>query len=75
MVRHVKSLSFALVCAVLIGACSGSPASPSVFGAPTQLSPADGSTFDHFPRSTTLAWTAVTDAVSYTLEVDCFHWA
>ena len=44
-----------------------------VIFAPTQLSPADGSVFDHYPRTTTLKWTAVPGATSYTVEIDCYH--
>ncbi|MFV9631506.1 MAG: TIR domain-containing protein [Methanosarcinales archaeon] len=40
---------------------------------PTQLSPANGSIFDHYPRTTTLEWEAVLGAMSYTVEIDCYH--
>lgn len=42
---------------------------------PTQLSPANGSTFSHYPRHMTLAWSAVTfpGGVTYSVEIDCFH--
>jgi eukaryotic-like serine/threonine-protein kinase len=40
---------------------------------PTQLSPANGSVFNNFPRATTLQWTAVAKAVSYTVEIDCYQ--
>ncbi len=40
---------------------------------PTQLSPANGSVFHNFPRSTTLQWTTVAKAVSYTVEIDCYQ--
>ncbi len=39
--------------------------------APEQISPADESVFDHFPRTTTLTWSPVDGAASYTVEVDC----
>lgn len=39
---------------------------------PIQLSPADGSIFDHYPRTTTLEWEDV-GAMSYTVEIDCYH--
>jgi len=42
-------------------------------GMPAQLSPANGSVFHHYPRTTTLRWTAVPGAASYTVEIDCFH--
>jgi hypothetical protein len=37
---------------------------------PTQLSPASGSVMDVFPRTTTLVWTSVPGAASYSVEVD-----
>jgi hypothetical protein len=40
---------------------------------PTQLSPGNGSIFDHYPRTTTLEWEAVLGAMSYTVEIDCYH--
>ena len=39
---------------------------------PTQLSPANGSVFDFFPRTTTLSWTAVDNAASYSVEIQFF---
>jgi hypothetical protein len=48
-------------------------ACPAALGQPTQLSPPDGSVFNNFPRTTTLTWTAVPGAASYTVEIDCFH--
>jgi hypothetical protein len=48
--------------------------------APIQLSPASGTEFSHFPRTTTVKWTVVRGAASYTVETDCFkcchreHW-
>ncbi len=41
--------------------------------APTQLSPADGSVFSNYPRTTTLKWSTVTGAASYAVEIDCYH--
>lgn len=41
--------------------------------APVQLSPADGSVFSHYPRSTTLEWSPVAGAATYTVEIDCYH--
>lgn len=38
--------------------------------APVQLSPANDSVFDHYPRLTKLEWSSVEGAVSYTVEVD-----
>jgi hypothetical protein len=40
---------------------------------PTQLSPPDGSVFDHYPRTTTLEWKPLIGAAAYRVEVDCFH--
>ena len=41
--------------------------------AATQLSPAHGTVFSHFPRTTTLEWSSVPGAVAYFVEVDCYH--
>ena len=38
--------------------------------APKQLSPADGQVFSHYPRTTTLEWSAVPDATSYMVEIE-----
>lgn len=38
--------------------------------APVQLSPANDTVFDHYPRVTTLEWSPVEGAASYTVEVD-----
>jgi hypothetical protein len=38
--------------------------------APVQLSPANDAVFDHYPRATTLKWSPVEGAVSYSVEVD-----
>jgi C1A family cysteine protease len=40
--------------------------------APTQISPANGSVFNYYPRTTTLKWSTVNDATSYNVEVDCY---
>jgi hypothetical protein len=37
--------------------------------APTQLSPASGSVFNNYPRTTTLQWSAVSGAASYTVQI------
>lgn len=42
--------------------------------APVQRSPEPASVFSHFPRTTVFVWDAVPGAVSYTFEVDCFHY-
>jgi hypothetical protein len=46
---------------------------PIGLATPQQTSPANGSVFGHYPRTTTLKWNAVAGAASYTVEVDCFH--
>jgi len=38
--------------------------------APVQLSPANDTVFDHYPRRTTLQWSPVEGAASYSIEVD-----
>lgn len=40
--------------------------------APIQVSPASGSVFNYFPRTTTLEWMPVAGASSYTVEIDPF---
>ena len=40
---------------------------------PLQVSPVDGTVFNHYPRTTTLAWQPVANADGYTVEIDCFH--
>ncbi len=48
----------------------------TVLQTPQQLKPPDGSVFDHYPRTTTLGWSAVPGDPSYLqygVEVDCFH--
>jgi hypothetical protein len=50
----------------------GSVTGQSGPAAPTPVSPVNGAVFDHFPRTTTLAWRALPGAVSYVVEVDYF---
>jgi serine/threonine protein kinase len=45
---------------------------PTTLPAPVQLSPANGSTFSNYPRTTVLQWQAVPGAVSYSVEVDYY---
>lgn len=45
----------------------------SSVGLPTQLSPANGTTFNIYPRTTTFQWSAVAKAVKYGIELDCYH--
>jgi hypothetical protein len=40
--------------------------------APRLLSPAPAAVFEHFPRETTLVWTAVPGAAAYFVETDYF---
>jgi hypothetical protein len=40
--------------------------------APTQLSPANGSVFENYPRTTRLQWSAVPGAATYTVEIDAY---
>jgi len=40
--------------------------------APTQLSPANGSVFEHYPRTTRLQWSPVPGAATYTVEIDAY---
>ena len=42
---------------------------PTSFTPPLQLSPCDGAVFDHWPRTTTVEWTPVPGAASYTVEI------
>ena len=41
--------------------------------APNPISPVDETVFNHYPRNTTLRWSPVKGAVSYTVEIDCYH--
>jgi hypothetical protein len=43
------------------------------FPAPKQLAPPNGATFGNSPRTTTLQWSAVARAASYSIELDCFQ--
>jgi TonB family protein len=47
--------------------------SASALTAPKPTAPADGAALHGFPRTTTLQWTTVPNAVSYGVEIDCFH--
>jgi hypothetical protein len=42
------------------------------FTTPLQISPCDGAVFDHFPRTTTVEWTPVPGAASYTVESEYY---
>jgi hypothetical protein len=59
------------------GLVGGAP-SPRVkprflFPAPKQIAPANGSTFNNYPRATTLTWSPVPGAATYSVELDCFQ--
>jgi eukaryotic-like serine/threonine-protein kinase len=41
--------------------------------APHQLTPPNGAIFSNYPRTTTLTWSPVAGAASYTVELDCFQ--
>lgn len=41
--------------------------------APKQTAPADGTVFNHYPRTTLLEWAPVPGAASYTVEVEFFN--
>jgi hypothetical protein len=45
---------------------------PQGLATPVQLSPANGTVFNQFPRTTTLQWSAVPGAATYTIEIDCY---
>ena len=61
-----KTQAMLAACGFLVGACTALPA-------PQPILPKTGVTFDHFPRTTELTWTAVPGAASYAVEIDCFH--
>ncbi len=42
-------------------------------GIPKLLSPANNSSFRHFPRTLKLKWRSVSNATSYNVEIDCMH--
>jgi hypothetical protein len=49
------------------------PAPKSDLVSPQPVAPLSGSNFDHFPRTTDLKWKPVPGAISYSIEIDCFH--
>jgi thiol-disulfide isomerase/thioredoxin/tetratricopeptide (TPR) repeat protein len=58
---------------VVAKARGGAPASTAPpLPAPRLLSPAPAAVFGHFPRQTTLVWSAVEGAASYAVELDYF---
>jgi hypothetical protein len=65
MTRPAKLLLALIAAAGLAGCTSDGPAAPTADvtppPVPQSLSPAMGTLFTHFPRTTTLVWSAVTD--------------
>lgn len=45
---------------------------PAPLPPPVQLGPANGTSFDRYPRTTTLTWRPLEGAASYTVEIDCY---
>jgi hypothetical protein len=45
----------------------------TVVSAPVQISPKNGTVFEHYPRKTPLRWQTVAGASNYSVEVDCYH--
>ena len=45
------------------------PITPTLLAAPVQISPASGTVFNNYPRTTTLTWNAVPGAVSYNVQI------
>lgn len=56
------------------GASKPNSVGKSSLPAPSQISPASGTVFDHYPRETTLRWTEVTGAASYVVEIDFYSY-
>lgn len=59
----------------LLSSCGGTPTSPAPVmptfpDTPRQLSPATGTVFNIFPRTTTLTWSAVNGATGYGLDIE-----
>jgi hypothetical protein len=52
-------------------AVQAAAAASALLPAPVQLGPADGMSFDRYPRTTTLTWRPVAGAASYGVEIDC----
>jgi len=50
-----------------------SASGPADSDRPLQRSPANGSVFNDYPRTTTLEWASVPGATKYGVEIDCFH--
>ncbi len=53
-------------------AVSTTPTTPTTLTAPTQVSPPNGTVFNNYPRTTTLQWSGVTGAATYSVEIDYY---
>ena len=53
-------------------AVSTTPTTPTTLTAPTQVSPPNGTVFNNYPRTTTLQWSSVTGAATYSVEIDYY---
>ena len=49
------------------------PTPTPTMAVPLHRAPPNGAVFIHFPRDTILQWAQVSGAVSYRVEIDCFH--
>jgi hypothetical protein len=67
--RSIVQLYFPMV--VVLTGCLSAPRFESL--TPEPLWPKNGAAFDSFPRTTELSWRDVPGAVSYSIQVDCFH--
>ncbi len=54
-------------------ATSATATASAALPAPTQISPANGTVFTNYPRTTTLQWSSVPGAASYSIEVDYYN--
>lgn len=64
----------AVVGLVVLACADGCAVGPHWDGsAPEPVSPASGTTFDHYPRHTELKWHPVPGSVAYAVDIDCFH--
>ncbi|MFL5626018.1 MAG: serine/threonine-protein kinase [Ktedonobacteraceae bacterium] len=53
-------------------AVSATATASATLPAPTQISPANGTVFNNSPRTTTLKWSSVPSAASYSVEIDYY---
>ena len=70
-----NNLQSAIGNALIEGAISPTPALKprAVIPAPQQLAPPNGAKFNNYPRTTTLQWAPVSNAATYSVELDCFQ--